>query len=173
MKARILVLGAAAAALGCNASSTGLHPGISSSCSVTLSGAVTAGPIDCQPATTAWSLADDYGGFSFGVAASGTRPAISVAIEWVGEPIVGGYTNGDAGALASLTVTAANNRSWVASVTGTAAPSGNYNLLFSSIVNNLNTAGGKGYSAEGTLAASLPAVAASGATGTVTLNVTF
>jgi len=173
VKARILVLGAALAALGCSAKSTGLHPGISSSCTVTVSGAVSGGPYDCQPATTAWSLSDDYGGFSFGVAASGTRPAVSVAIEWIGEPVVGGYTNGDAGALASLTVTTANNQSWAASVTGTAAPSGSYDLLFSSVVNNLNTAGGKGYSAEGTLTASLPAVAASGATGTVTLNVTF
>jgi hypothetical protein len=173
VKARILVLGAAAAALGCNAKSTGVHPGISSSCSVTLSGAISGGPYDCQPATTAWSLADNYGGFSFAVAASGTRPAVSVAIEWIGEPVVGGYTNGDAGALANLTVTASNNQSWVASVTGTAAPSGSYGLLFSSIVDNLNVAGGKGYSAEGTLTASLPAVTATGATGTVTINATF
>jgi hypothetical protein len=173
VKACIVLVGAAAAALGCNAGSTGLHPGISNSCSVTLSGAVTGGPYDCQPATTAWSLGDNYGGFSFGVTASGAQPGISVAIEWVGEPVAGAYSNADAGALANLTVTATGGHSWAAAVTGSAAPYGSYTLSFTSVVNNLTTAGGKGYSAEGTLTAALPAVTASGATGTVNISATF
>ncbi len=173
MKTRILLLGAAAAALGCNASPSGLHPGISNSCTVTLSGAVTGGPYDCQPATTAWSLTDDYGGFSFGVTGAGSKPGISVAIEWLGEPMDSTYSNVDLGALANLKVTSSSNQVWEAFATGLSAPTGSYVLSFTSVVNNLQTSTGKGYTAEGTLTASLPALTASGATGTVTLTATF
>ncbi len=171
MNARIAVALATAALLGCNKDTTGLHPGISSSCTVTLS-APMAGTYDCRPATTSWSLADNTTGFSFGVGASGSRPAIAVAITFAGEPATGTYTSGDPTAQSGLSVAAVSGQSWLASVGG-GTPSGSYSLAFTSVVDDQPGLSGNLYSTEGTLTATLPAVTASGAAGTVTLTATF
>ena len=53
------------------------------------------------------------------------------------------------------------------------AATGTYLLTFSSVLNNLQTPQGSGYSTDGTLTATLNFVSGTGATGTVTLTATF
>ena len=172
MRVRDVVLVAVVGALGCNKTTTGVQPGVSSSCTVTLSGAVS-GTYDCRPATTTWSNTDDTGGFTFGIRASGTTPAMGLAIVWLGEPTDSTYAGTDAGAQADIFVTTASNQTWRASIGGGTAAAGSYSVTFTSVTYNLPEAGGKGYSADGTLNATLPAVAASGATGVVILTASF
>ncbi len=171
MRVRAIVVLAVVGALGCNKTETA-PSGISSSCSVTLSGAVS-GTYNCQPATTLWSSSDNRGGFSFGVTASGTRPLISATVLWLNQPTVTSYTNADSAAEAQITVTTSANQTWQAAVGQGAAATGSYTLTFTSVVQNGANAGGMAYSADGTLNATLPAVTASGASGVVIITATF
>lgn len=170
MRIRGIAMLAAVAWLGCNKSETS-PSGISSSCSVTLSGAVS-GTYDCQPATTLWTSGSNQGGFSFGVTAATGKPAISAAVVWVGEPKDTSYTNADSAAGAQITVTS-SGQIWQAQVGQGLAATGSYSLSFTSVVQNGGNAGGKAYAADGTLNATLPAVTASGASGVVIVTATF
>ncbi len=171
MKLRTVVI-VAAAAWSCNTGASNVTPGISSSCSVTLSGAVT-GTYDCRPATTAWSITDDNGVFTFGVGASGTRPSIGLAIAWLGEPTDSTYHNTDPGAQADVYVTTSSGATWRATVGGGTAAMGSYSLTFTSVVNNLSTSTGRAYSTDGSVTATLAADTTTTATGTITLTATF
>ena len=156
----------------CGGSSTpGGNPGQSSSCSMTLSGAVT-GTFDCRPATTVWSSSNNTGGFGFSV----TTPAINVAIGWSGQPSGGAhYKITDSGASGGVTVqqgSGASTQVWAASAaTGSNPAHGSYDLAFSSVSNAVTTSQGNAYSAEGTLSATL--VPLTGQSGNVTVSVTF
>jgi len=172
MRGRTILALAGVVVLGCNSSTTGLPAGISASCSVTLSGALS-GTYDCRPATTEWSAYNDGGGFTFAVPTSGIRPAVGVAIVWLGEPTTRTYANTDADAQADVRVTAASGQSWLATVNEGTAPAGNYSLTFSSVTANQAGASGKVYDGEGTLTAKLPAVTSTGATDTITVTATF
>ncbi len=171
VKTGMVVAGAALAALSCDKSATPLYPGVSSFCTVTLSGAVT-GTYNCRSASVVWSSADSTGTFAFVVSASGTAPGIAVTVSWPNEPTTRTYANSDSAAAAVLAVVA-TGQTWQASVGGSSAAAGSYALVFTSVVNNLREQNGNLYATEGTLTASLPAVAASGATGTVTLSAAF
>jgi hypothetical protein len=162
---------AGVAALGCN-SATAPAGGVSATCQVTLSGAVS-GSYNCYPATTLWTSASDSGGFTFGVTASGTRPLITAAVVWPGQPKDSTYTNAGAGAQAAIIVTTSANQTWTAAVGGGGAATGSYSLTFTSVAQNGSSAGGKGYAADGTLNATLTAVTASGASGVMVLTATF
>lgn len=170
MKLRHVVILAAVAALGCN-KATAPTGGISANCSVTLSGALS-GTYDCRPATTLWA-ATDTTDFTFGVAASGTRPSIAVAILWGGVPTDSTYRNTDAGAEAELIVTTSAHQTWEAAVGPGETVAGSYGLTFTSVAQNGANAGGNGYDAEGTLDATLPAVTSTGASGVVLVSATF
>ncbi len=173
MKTPIVLVVAALGAWGCDPkNTTGVYPGISSSCAVTLSGPV-AGTFDCRPATTEWSSVDSMGAFSFGVVSTRPSPDIAVTITWRGEPQVRSYANTDSLAEAQLLVTDSAGHSWRAAVGGTLAAAGSYSLVFTKVVGNLVAQNGNGYSTEGSLTASLPALASSGATSTITLTATF
>lgn len=173
MRIRDLVVLAGVAALGCN-SATAPAGGVSATCQVTLSGAVS-GSYNCYPATTLWTSASDSGGFSFGVTASGTRPLITAVVVWPGQPKDSTYTNTGSGAEAAIVVTTSANQTWTAAVGGGGggAATGSYSLTFTSVAQNGSSAGGKGYAADGTLNATLTAVTASGASGVVILTATF
>ena len=171
MTKRWAVVLTAAGILGCNKNSTGPGTGVSSSCTVNLSGAVS-GTYDCRPATTSWSSTTDDAGFSFGVPASGTRPAIGLTIVWLGEPADTTYHNTDAGAQADISVTS-GTQSWVATVGEGPPAAGTFSLTFTSVVTNSITPAGKLYATEGTVTATLPAVTSSGASGVVILSATF
>ncbi len=179
-KLRAVVL-AAAGIVACNSNSTGPQQGISKSCTVTLSGAVS-GTYDCRPATTSYGSATDNTAFSFGVPASGSRPAIGLTVVWIGIPTDSIYRNSDStysykyndvGAQADISVTTSNNQTWLATVGEGTPAAGTYNLTFTSVVLNGATQSGNLYSAEGTVTATLPAVASSGAIGTIILSATF
>jgi hypothetical protein len=173
VNARIVMAVAVLAAVNCDKSATPLHPGVSSFCTVALSGAVT-GTYDCQAASVTWSSADSLGTFSFSVAGSGTTPGIGVTIAWPNEPIVGRtYANSDSAAQAVLAVTTSGGQTWKATVGGSTAAAGSYALAFTSVVINLREPNGNLYAAEGTLNASLPAVSTTGATGVVLLSAAF
>ena len=148
--------------------------GQSSSCTVTLSGALT-GTYDCKPATAAWSSSSSQGGFAFNVSQAGSAPAISLAIGWPGEPKTGTYANTDAGAQGAVSVQIPSGASaghWVAAA-GSGSAQGSYSLKFTSVSNTLSASNVKAYSTEGTLDATLPAVSGTGATGTITQHATF
>ncbi len=173
MKIWRVVAATALAGLGCNAKTTGPTPGVSSHCTVTLSGAVS-GTYNCSPATTTWSAFDNTGGFTFAVQPSGATPTVGVAILWLGEPTdTVTYRNTDVSAQATIYVTNASSQTWQAIIGGGPPPAGSYSLHFTSVVNNLTTADGKGYSTDGTATATLPAVSGTGATGTITMTVDF
>ena len=179
-KQRAVIL-AAAAILGCNSNSTGPQQGTSKSCTVTLSGAVS-GTYDCRPATTSYGTATDATGFTFGVRASGSQPAIGLSVVWIGTPTdtiyrnpdgTYTYTNTNGGAQADISVTTSNGQTWLATVGEGPPAAGTYILNFATVTANNVTASGALYDAEGTVTATLPAVASSGATGTIILSATF
>src|SRR5438094_8937261 len=101
MHTRLFAL--AAAALAACGGSVNTTPGQSSSCSVTLSGGLT-GTYDCKPAVTAWASSNNQGGFSFGVAQSGSTPSISVAVGMPGEPHTGTYTTTTSGVDSAIAI---------------------------------------------------------------------
>jgi len=175
VKICLLIAAATVAIAGCDLSTTstgGGGGGTSASCSVSLQGALS-GSYDCHPAVTAWSSVDNSGGFSFGVAGSGTTPGISVAIVWVGEPTVRSYANSDSAAQASLTVTASTGQSWHAAVGPGITAVGQYELTFDSVKTAVVTGAGKTYSADGAMNGSLQPVPGTGASGTLVLIATF
>lgn len=172
MKTRMVIIALAVAALGCNKSGTGPEAGVSHSCTVNLSGAAS-GTYDCRPAVTTWSSLDNTGAFTFAVPASGTVPAISVPIVWDSEPTTRTYTNTDPLAEADIRVTNSSGQVWRTTVGNGLPATGTYSLTFTSVVYNLPEQGGKGYTADGTLTATLPAVTATGATAVVILTATF
>src|SRR3954464_10052711 len=115
MHTRFVALVAALAACG-GSSTPGGTPGQSSSCTVTLSGAVS-GTFDCKPATTAWSSSNNQGGFVFNVGSGSgtpTAPAINVAIGVTGEPHTGTYRSSDSGVSGGLTAQTGNTTIWFA-----------------------------------------------------------
>jgi len=169
---RVVAIAAALGAFGCNSSPSGLQAGVSRTCFVTLSGALS-GTYDCRPATTTWSSFDNTGLFTFGVVLSGTVPGISVPIGWDSEPTVRTYSNTDPLAEADMSVTTSTNQVWRATVGQGTPPTGSYTLIFTSVLANASGASGVGYSAEGTLSAILTPVTSTGATGTLTLTATF
>lgn len=181
MTKRLAVILAAAGILGCNSNTTGPQQGTSKSCTVSLSGAVS-GTYDCRPATTSYGSALDNTAFSFGVPASGTRPAIGLTIVFLGTPTDSiyrnpdgtySYTNTNGGAQANISVTTSNNQTWLATVGEGPPAAGTYILNFATVTANGSGPGGALFDAEGTVTATLPAVASSGATGTIILSATF
>src|SRR5258706_7261672 len=83
--------------------STSLTPGESSSCTATLSGAVT-GTFDCKPADTAWSSSNNQGGFAVIVNQADTQPGFVIGIGFTGEPHTSHYKSSDAGAHGGVSV---------------------------------------------------------------------
>jgi hypothetical protein len=170
----LLTLALALAA--CGSASDLTHPGESSSCSVTLSGALT-GTYDCKPATTAWSTSNNTGAFGFSVPASGSAPAITVAIGWTGEPTAKHYKNTDSDGQGSVTVqtgSGATTQVWAGCASaggGCSTTGGSYDLNFTGVSNSLTVSTGKAYSTDGTLSATLQPL--TGQSGTITVAVTF
>ena len=79
--------------------------GASSSCTLTLSGAVT-GTFDCSPATTIYMPSfNRVAIFSFSIPQVDDKPGIDASISWRHEPIVGHYTENDPDADSGITVT--------------------------------------------------------------------
>ena len=174
MKARFAVVVAAAAAWGCGKSATGpsTTPGETASCTVTLSGAL-GGTWDCRPAVIGWASASNSSGFGFDLTATATQPAVILSISFAGEPAVRSYASSDSAAQGVAEVLVAPGLQWLARVGGLNAPQGSYALTLTGVSDTVATARGKAYLVAGTVTATLPAVTASGAGGTITLTATF
>ena len=161
---RVAAVAIVAIVFGCG----GALPGQTASCTVALSGALS-GTYDCKPAATAWQSSNNMGGFAFQVQQAGNTPAIQVGIGWTGEPQVKHYKQSDSGAQGGVTVQTASSQNWSA----VAGYQGIYDLNFTSVTNPISASNGKVYTAAGTLDATLPATSGTGATGTITVHVTF
>jgi hypothetical protein len=174
MRARFTAVVAAAAAWGCGTSATAPSqtPGETASCTVTLSG-VFPGTWDCRPALIGWASASNTTGFGFDLAATATQPAVILSISFAGEPAVRTYASSDSAAQGVAEVLVTPGLEWLASAGGLNAPQGSYALTLTSVSDTVATAHGKAYLVAGTVTATLPAVTASGATGTITLSATF
>ncbi|TMA30014.1 MAG: hypothetical protein E6J88_06625 [Deltaproteobacteria bacterium] len=171
MHTRLFAL--AAAALAACGGSVNTTPGQSSSCSVTLSGGLT-GTYDCKPAVTAWASSNNQGGFSFGVAQSGSTPSISVAVGMPGEPHTGTYTTTTSGvdsAIAINTGSGGTAQYWIEGSGSGSQTTGTFTLTFSSVSNAITASNGKVYTGDGTLTATLKNATGGGAD--VTLSATF
>jgi hypothetical protein len=129
-------------------------------CTVTFSGAKT-GSENCV-AGAAYSTADKASAISIGVSGS-----LSGGILIEGEPSKATYT--------ASTPKVTGGVFYIAGVQYWAADSdqGAFTLTISSVGNVVTVPDGKGYTIHGTLDATLPAVAGTGATGTITVHATF
>jgi len=140
-------------------------PPSQSTASVTISGALT-GTLNL-PVGAAFEVAQNASGVGF----TGGIPAATVAVKVVGELKPGTYTSTNPGVSGVLTVSAAQ---WMWEATkGSSRDQGTFSLTITSVLVAAARSDGKAYVVHGTLAATLPAVTQSGATGTVTVTATF
>jgi hypothetical protein len=172
-----LISVAALALLGCGGGGDTTEPNdvVTGKASITLSGAQT-GNFTSGVMAVVWSTSDNRGAFGFSVAqttGTTTTPSIAVAMTFTGEPKVGHFKSTDVGAQGGLSVTLGQSNFWVASDANTSTPFGSYDLNLTSVTVTSTVVTGKIYKVTGTLDASLPAVAGSGTTGTVTMHATF
>ena len=164
-----LALGVVACRSG-QSTSSGLRPGESASCTVTLSGAL-GGTFDCQPAET--TIESDRQFFDFNAVSSadaGNALGVSVIIFFEGGPVAASYTQlSPLGDFGGASVTGAEG-TW-----STLPAGGSYQLTFTSFSNPVTYPGETLYEADGTLDATLLPSANAGnpATGTVMLHATF
>ncbi len=165
----IAMLSVAVVLASCSSASTNSS---GTGCSFTLSGALTGTP-GCTPLGTFWTSDDNKTAFGFTPNFS-SDPAVLVTIAVAGEATATTYHETDAGAVAGISVSSSGGSQWAMQTADGGTPaSGSYTLTFSSVSTITSDAGTKVYQVHGTLTATLPAVAGSGATGTVTLKATF
>jgi hypothetical protein len=163
---------AALTLIACGGSSTSPTTTLNTTATVTLSGAQT-GTFTSNSVGAVFVNSNQLGAITFLVAQAGTAPGITVAITFSGEPKVGHFKNTDVGAQGGAGVTLAQSQIWLANIAGTGSAVGSYDLNLTSVSTNATVSTGKVYNVSGTLDAVLPAVAGSGATGTVTLHAVF
>jgi hypothetical protein len=168
--AKLAALAFASFAAGCG----GGLPGLSASCTAVITNASGTwsslnGTYDCQHAATAWDSASNTGGFAFQLQQAGTAPAITTGIGWPGEPQTGHYRQNTSGAQGGVMIQSASGAVWSVVAGG---GGGTYDLNFTSVSNAVSDSSGKAYTTAGTLHATLPNVSG-GATGTLTIDVTF
>jgi hypothetical protein len=170
-RARMMAIVFIAGALA-SCSSDGTNTSGGTGCSFTLSGALTGTPA-CTPLGTFWTSDDNKTAFGFTPNFSGD-PAILVTIATAGQAATGTYHETDVGAVAAISVSSTNGNQWAMQTADGGTPaSGSYTLTFSSVSTVTSDAATKVYQVHGTLTATLPAVAGTSATGTVTLRATF
>lgn len=174
MNARTWLVAVTVTAWGCGKSTTApAAAGLgTATCTATLSGTFT-GSYDCHPATAAWASSGNLGGFAFTVAPSASQPDIIVSVAWPGAPAVHTYASTDSGAQGVVELMISPGLEWLAAVGGADSAQGSYALTLTNVSDSVATAQGKAYLVAGTLTAKLPAVAASGAAGAITITATF
>jgi len=157
----------------CGGSSSSVDaPGSGGPCSVTLTGAAT-GSYPCVVPRTTWVMSSNQGGFGFNITTS--SPAVQVAIGFTGEPATDRhYKSSDADVTGGITVTSDSNMVWAAaSMAGSDAATGTFDLSLTDATVTITSATGKSYTTMGALSATLAPMAGTGATGMVTLTAAF
>ena len=108
-----------------------------------------------------------------GTAAASAPPfTFNAQIVTSGRVAVGTYTNLSPGVTGTITITNAGRLTWLASA-GSGTSVGTWTLKITQVTILTNTANGVAYEIKGTLDATVPAVIASGATGSVTVSANF
>jgi hypothetical protein len=144
---------------------------LNTNASITLTGAQTA-TLQSTDMAVVWNSTNNKGAYNLSQTA--VTPGIVVGISWTGEPVVGHFKNTDAGASSAMTVNPNGTLNyWTASVGGTSAAVGTYDLNLTKVSTYTSVSGGKTYNVSGTLDVTMPALAGTGATGTVTMHVVF
>jgi hypothetical protein len=167
---RLAALAGLALALSGCGGSTNLTSG--QPCSITLSGAVT-GTFACNAVSGGYQTSNSQGAVAASV---GGATAITIGIAFPGDLHTGTFKDTDAGVQSALSVQTGtgSNNFWAAAAGTGGAKTGSYTLTITDTGLRVPGQGGAAYPAvHGTLTATLPAVAGSGATGTVSLSATF
>ena len=140
-----------------------------SGCSITLSGAASA-TLACT-ATGAYATNDNTSAVSL---TTSQTNGLTAAVGWTGQFTAGTYKESDSNAMTGISYSNASHQIWLVSAGGSGPPQGSYTLNLADTGSPVTGQNGTGYTGiHGTLDATLPAVAGSGSTGTVTLHATF
>jgi hypothetical protein len=157
---------------GCGGGTTNLTTDPSANCTITLSGALT-GTLGCTGHDAAYNSANNTGGFAITAAPAATVQSFSMAVGTTGQPTTGTFTQ-SSGSLngSGVVVQGTGNQIWSASVgSGT---QGTFSLVVRDLGSSISANGGTAWPLiHGTFNATLPAVAGSGATGSVTVTASF
>jgi hypothetical protein len=137
--------------------------------SIKLSGAV-AKTLTGNPVIAAWNKSKNRTGMTFSDV--GTNHVMTGGVSFPGKPAVKTYTQTAAGSQSAVTVNQ-SPKLWIAVVGGNSPTQGSYTLTVTKVTQVSTNTSGIGYLVHGTLDAKLPAVAGTGASGSVTLHVTF
>jgi hypothetical protein len=158
----------AAMALSCGPSAnTGDLP----PCNLTLSGAVTSAQ-QCRSVVATWAQVSNQTAVLMNPVGT-PIPTVTVAIGFTGQLRAGTFTHADAGAVGQVVVTSGASQ-WAAFPVSFATPQGTYSLIVTDP--GVSTASGNGTiwpAVVGTLDATLPAIAGTSASGSVTLHLVF
>jgi hypothetical protein len=160
------------AAAGCGSSTDSGDGGGNGDCTISLTGAQAAS-LDCSSALAIFAA--DENASVFTISNTAGSPGVLVTIKSPGEPGTTTYHSGDAGELGSVVVNGGTS-AWAAVTadpSSQTAAAGSFTLTISSESTLSSDVQGKVFRVHGSLAATLPAVPSSAATGTVTLNATF
>jgi len=149
---------------------------VADDCSITLSGALT-GTFDClaQPTggydatknETAITVAAGNAG-----QATNASPNVDIGLGYAGTLHTGVFHQSDSGAKGGVAVTGTANASWLAAQDN-GTPMGTWTLNLTGATTIAGNSTGAADYVHGTVDATLPAVANSGASGTVTLHASF
>ncbi len=164
----VLVAAVGVIAWGCggNSSPTSSNHNNTTTCGVTLTGAVT-GSYTC----TAVLAAQSGDSCAVGCEIQGT-PTIEIGVEFLGTMHTGTFKNTDAGEIGGVEVVSGASQ-WVAS-DGTGQDQGTYTLIITSLGTSISANGQTAWpSVHGSLTASCPAVPGTSASGTVTVSSSF
>jgi hypothetical protein len=166
----IFALAAVAAIGGCSSSAGGDDNANSTGCTITLTGASTGSPA-CTPIGTFWTSDDNM--TAFGFVPDLSDPGALVTISFTGQPSTKTYRETDPGTVAAISISSGASQ-WAMQTASDGTPaSGGFTLTITSANTITSAADARTYQLHGTLTATLPAVAGTAATGTVTLKATF
>ena len=169
---RIFALAVLAAACGGSSNTVGSQ----GNCTASLSGAVTASGVTCTAVAGTDTNGSGTGAIGITFVSTG-GPSATVAVKTTGTPTTKTYANTDSDANGACQVTQSNNQFWVAAAGTPTSNQGTYSVSITGLGNEVtNPDGGPGnvfLSVHGTANCTMPAIAGTGATGTVTLTATF
>lgn len=137
-------------------------------CTVALTGAVT-GSVTCTTAVGAYTTITNQSAVS--LLTTGTAPGMALSVAFTGTLHTGAFQSNAVGALGGITVTNGNS-TWFATPTA-GSTSGSFTVNLTTVTAISTTAQGTAYTIHGSIDATLPALAGSGTTGTVTVHATF
>jgi hypothetical protein len=166
------LLGPAACGSSTDNGSDGGNDGGNSACTIALTGAQT-GSYDCASVLAIFASDSSLSAVDFSTSTG--SPVVNVALRFPGELTTKTYRSTDAGAVGSVVVNLNNMSAWIAVVDPSSQTPivGSFVLTISSVSTLSSDANGKVLRVHGSLTATLPSLASTAATGTVTVNATF